>query len=96
MKSMSYEREIRNSTAEEIGFIVARCGWLYFPSPCLHLDTVLLSNEVTSANEDKFKIRGIVRACSGGAFLVLLFRIRTVTFKKWKWDFAIKRTLNKL
>lgn len=81
MKSMSYEREIRNRTTEEIEFIVTPCGWLYFPSPCLHLDTVLLSDEVTSANEDKFKIRGIVRAYSGGAFLVLLLRIRIVTFK---------------
>lgn len=70
MKSVSYEREIRNSTAEEIKFIVTRSRWLYFPSPCLHLDTVLLSDEVISADEDKFKICGIVRACSGGAFLV--------------------------
>lgn len=81
MKSMSYEREIRNSTAEEIEFIVTGCGWLYFPSPCLRLDTVLLSDEVTSANEDKFRIPGIVRACSGGAYLALLWRIRIVTFK---------------
>lgn len=81
MKNMSYEREIRNSTAEEIEFIVTWCGWLYFPSPCLHLDTVLLSNAVTSANEDKFKIHGIGKTYSGGAFLALLLRIRTVTFK---------------
>lgn len=80
MKSMSYEREIRNSTAEVIEFILTRCGWLYFPYPCLHLCTVL-SDEVTSANEDKLKICGIVTACSGGAFHVLLLRIRIVTFK---------------
>ena len=84
MKTMSYEREIRNSTAEEIEFIVTRCGWLYFPSPCLHLDTVLLSDEVTSADEDKFNSRSMVLlepVLAGGAFLVLLLRIRIVTFK---------------
>jgi len=77
---MNYEREIHNITAEETGFIVTPCGWLYFPSPCLHLDRVL-SDEVISANGDKFKIRGIVRAYCRGAFLVLLLRIRIVTFK---------------
>lgn len=81
MKSMSYEREICNSTAEEMEFIVTQCGWLYFPSPCLRLDAVLQSDEVTPANEDKFKIHGIVRAYFGGAFLVLLLRIRIATFK---------------
>lgn len=47
------------------------CGWLYFPSPRLYFDAVLLSDEVTSASEDKFEILGFVSAYSGGAFLVL-------------------------
>lgn len=70
--------------------MVPWCAWLYFPSPCLCLNTVLLSDEVTSADEGKFKTYGIVRACSGGAFIVLLLRIRIVAFKQWEWDLTIK------
>lgn len=56
---MSYEKEICNITADEIEFIVIWCGWPYFPSSCLHLVTVLLSDAVPSVNEDKFKLLGI-------------------------------------
>lgn len=51
------------------------------PSSCLCLDAVLLSDEVTCADEDKLKICGSVRACSKGEFIVLLLRIRIVAFK---------------
>lgn len=45
------------------------------------MNAVPLSDGVTSANKDKFRILGFVTAYSGGAFLVLLLRIRIVTFK---------------
>lgn len=45
------------------------------------MNAALLSDGVTSVNEDKFKILGFVTAYSGDAFLDLLLRIRVVTFK---------------